>query len=140
MSFNYLFKKCIGEDNRGFPIHRISEGKIQETAEGMVFSVDTDTSDIVGCFKVTLREKVYETVRLVDFQNSTNGGMLVEYYLDKNGRTILWRRFNANNWAKKRYGKSWTEILPKNERMTVNDEIYVHWYDCVTDYVFNELE
>jgi len=124
----------IGEDNCGFPINRVSEGKIQETAEGMVFSVDTDTSDIVGCFKVTLGEKVYETVRLVDFQNSTNGGMLVEYYLDKNGRTILWRRFNANNWAKKRYRKSWTEMLPKNERMIVNGEIYVHWYDCVTDY------
>lgn len=60
----------------------------------------------------------------------------VEQYLDKNGRTILWRRFNKNDWASKRYGKQWTEMLPDNERLIINGETYVHWYDCVTDYIF----
>ena len=35
-----------------------------------------------------------------------------------------------------RCGKLWTELLPDNERLTVNGETYVHWYDCVTDYIF----
>ena len=29
-----------------------------------------------------------------------------------------------------------SEILPENERLTVNGETYVHWYDCVSDYIF----
>ena len=61
--------------------------------------------------------------------------MLCEHYIDKNGRTILWRRFNKNDWANKRYKKLWTEMLPENERLIVNGEIYVHWYDCITDYI-----
>ena len=61
--------------------------------------------------------------------------MLCEYYLDKNARTVLWRRFNKNDWANQRYGKLWTEMLPGNERHIINNEIYVHWYDCITDYI-----
>ena len=34
--------------------------------------------------------------------------------------------------------KLWTEILPKNERMIVNGETYVHWYDCITDYILGD--
>ncbi|MBQ2798138.1 MAG: hypothetical protein IJF09_01985, partial [Ruminiclostridium sp.] len=64
-----------------------------------------------------------------------DGGVVSEQYLDKNGRTILWRRFNRNDWAKDRYKKNWTEILPDNECITVNGEVYVHWYDCITDYI-----
>jgi hypothetical protein len=65
-----------------------------------------------------------------------NHRIAIEQYLDQNGRTILWRRFNKNDWAFSRYGKLWTELLPDNERLTVNGETYVHWYDCVTDYIF----
>ena len=89
-----------------------------------------------GRFRITLGNTVYDTVRLIDYENGNQGGMLCEYYLDKNGRTILWRRFNKNNWASKRYAKPWTVLLPDNERLTVNGETYVHWYDCVTDYIF----
>ncbi len=126
----------IGEDNCGFPTHRISEGRIRQTSDGLSMPIETDISDIVGSFKITLNNKVYETVRIVDYQNGNHGGMLCEYYIDENGRTILWRRFNKNDWASKRYGKPWTELLPENERLTINGETFVHWYDCVTDYIF----
>ena len=62
-------------------------------------------------------------------------GVVTEQYIDQNGHTVLWRRFNRNDWANKRYGKLWTEMFPDNERITVNGEIYVHWYDCITDYI-----
>ena len=55
--------------------------------------------------------------------------------LDKNGRTILWRRFNRNDWAYDRYGKLWSEQLPENEQLSINGQIYVQWYDCITDYI-----
>ena len=89
-----------------------------------------------GRFTVTLGDKAYDTVRLIDIQSSNGGHMLCEYYLNADGRTVLWRRFNSNSWAYARYGKTWTEMLPKNETLTVNGETYVHWYDCVTDRFF----
>lgn len=127
----------IGEDNCGFPTHRKEEGIMKQTDEGIVFLAENDISDIVGRFKISINGVTHDTIRLIDYQTcGNNEAMLCEYYLDRNGRTILWRRFNKNNWAHMRYGKLWSEMLPKNERLIVNGEIYVHWYDCVTDYIF----
>ena len=64
-----------------------------------------------------------------------NCGVVTEQFLDKNGKTILWRRFNHDDWAMDRYKKSWSEQLPHNDRLTVNGVTYVHWYDCITDYI-----
>ena len=90
--------------------------------------------DIVGRYTVTVGGKAYDTVCVMDIQ-CFNDGVASEQYLDPNGRTVLWRRFNHNDWARHRYGKPWTEILPDNERLTVNGETYVHWYDCISDYI-----
>jgi hypothetical protein len=84
---------------------------------------------------VTIGGKTYDTVCVMDIGHF-NHRIVIEQYLDQNGRTILWRRFNKNDWAFSRYGKLWTELLPDNERLTVNGETYVHWYDCVSDYIF----
>ena len=126
----------IGEDNRGFLTHRTTEGKIAESNQGLILPTEDDVSDIVGRYTVTINGTSYDTVRLIDYQNSKKGGMVCEHYLDKNGRAILWRRFNRIDWAYSRYGKLWTEMLPENETLTINDVTYVHWYDCVTDYIF----
>lgn len=126
----------IGKDNCGFPTNRKAEEIIKQTKEGLVIPKEDDVFDVVGRFSVIFDGTVYDTVRLIDYENGAQGGMLCEYYLDKNGRTVLWRRFNKNDWAYKRYGKLWTEMFPENETLIVNGETYVHWYDCVTDYIF----
>ena len=51
--------------------------------------------------------------------------------MTREGRTILWRRFNRDDWAMERYHKAWHELLPDNERLTINGETFVHWYDCL---------
>ena len=43
-------------------------------------------------------------------------------------------------WEKAAYEEAehaakFAEMLPDNERLTVNGEIYVHWYDCISDYI-----
>ena len=58
----------IGENNCGFPTHRIAEGRIQQNEKGLVMPADEDISDIVGSFKISFNDKTYETVRLVDYQ------------------------------------------------------------------------
>ncbi|GHV12808.1 hypothetical protein FACS1894219_06450 [Clostridia bacterium] len=92
------------------------------------------TQIVVGRFDVNISEKTYDTICVVDVE-SYDGGVLSETYLDANGRTVLWRRFNRDDWHIDRCGKPWSEQLPYNERLTVNDVTYVHRYDCVTDYI-----
>ena len=64
-----------------------------------------------------------------------HGGPLTEQYIDKTGRTVLWRRFNRDDWEIGKYGMKWSERFPENQRITVNGATYVHWYDCISDYV-----
>lgn len=56
-----------------------------------------------------------------------------EQYIDKNGRTILWRRFTPDDWRLEHCGsRRWFEMLPDSERLTINGRTFVHWYDCST--------
>lgn len=64
-----------------------------------------------------------------------NDSVMSEAYLDQEGRTVLWRRFNRDDWAFKHYKQLWSEILPNNQKVSINDITYVHWYDCITDYI-----
>lgn len=122
-----------GEDNCGSETHLVPCGIIQRNGRAITVSTDKHVMDIVGRYSVKIDHRVYDTVCLMEyFENGT----LTEQYIDQNGRTVLWRRFNKNDWAYHHYGKLWTDILPDNERLTVNGKTYVHWYDCVTDYIF----
>ena len=124
----------FGEDNCGNETDLAPKGEIKR--EGNVISCPQKDFllDIVGRYTVTISGKSYDTVCVLDISNY-DAGVISEQFLDKNGRTILWRRYNRNDWAIDRYGKPWTELLPENERLIVNGETYVQWYDCVTDYI-----
>lgn len=100
-----------------------------------VITADKDfLLDIVGRYTVAINEKTYDTVCVMDIE-TYNNGVVSEQFLDENGKTVLWRRFNRDDWAVDRYQKRWSEQLPHNERLTVNGAVYVHWYDCITDYI-----
>lgn len=124
----------FGEDNCGNETNLSQKGDVAR-AGAKVNTADKDfLLDIVGRYIVTIGGRRYDTVCVMDIE-TYNCGVVSEQYLDINGRTILWRRFNKNDWAYKRYGKLWTEMLPENDRLDINGETYVHWYDCITDYI-----
>jgi len=124
----------FGEDNCGNETNLSPKGDIKREGN-MITSLDKDfLLDIVGRYTVTINGKSYDTVCVMDIE-TYNAGVVSEQFLDRNGRTILWRRFNRNNWAYDRYGKLWSEMLPENEQLIVNGQIYVQWYDCVTEYI-----
>ncbi len=125
----------FGEDNCGNETTLTEKGVLQRNGNIINGFTGTETLDIVGRYTVTIESKTYDTVCVMDIM-SDEESIAIEQYLDKNGRTILWRRFNKNDWAFNRYGKLWTELLPDNESLIIGDKTYVHWYDCVTDYVF----
>ncbi len=129
---DFISQWGYGEDNCGAETHLIPRGIISRDDKTISVTSDEHIIDVVGRYRINLNNKEYDTIcKMEYFEN----GVVTEQYLDKNGRTILWRRFNKNDWAYKRYGKLWTELLPENETLIVNGEIYVHWYDCITDYI-----
>ncbi|MBQ8210265.1 MAG: RNA polymerase sigma factor [Clostridia bacterium] len=123
-----------GEDNCGNPIHITQKNLIERCGNVVNGTVKPEVVDIVGRYDITINGKTYDTVCVMDL-NCYNDPVVSEQYIDKNGRTVLWRRFNRNDWAFDRYQQKWTQMLPDNERLTVNGETYVHWYDCITTYI-----
>lgn len=131
----FLLNWGFGEDNCGNEINLSAKGDIQRQGNVITTADKPFLLDVVGRYTVTLGGKAYDTVCVMDIE-TYNSGVVSEQFLDKNGRTILWRRFNRDDWALERYGKPWSQQLPENERLKVNGQTYVHWYDCVTDYIF----
>lgn len=130
----FLTNWGFGEDNCGNEIHLSPKGDIQRTNDVVVSRDRNFLLDIVGRYTVAIGDRSYDTVCVMDIA-AYNCGVVSEQYLDRNGRTILWRRFNRDDWAYDRYNRKWSEQLPENERLTVNGCTYVHWYDCITDYI-----
>ena len=124
----------FGEDNCGNETNLSVKGDIQRVGN-TVTSVNKDfLLDIVGRYTVTIGDKSYDTVCVMDIE-TYNCGVVSEQFLDKDGKTILWRRYNRDDWAIDRYKKPWSEQLPENDRLIVNGTTYVHWYDCITDHI-----
>ena len=124
----------FGENNCGNEVELASKGDIVREGNAIRTADKTFLLDGVGRFTVTINGRSFDTVCVMDV-NTYDSGMASEQYLDKNGRTVLWRRFNRDDWKFESYRKHWTELLPDNERLSVNGETYVHWYDCITDYI-----
>lgn len=124
----------FGEDNCGNETNLSPKGDIRRDGN-VVTSVRKDfLLDTVGRYTVTIGGKRFDTVCVMDIE-TYNSGVVSEQFLDRDGRTVLWRRFNRDDWAFDRYGKKWTELLPDNDRLLVNGVPYVHWYDCITDHI-----
>ena len=132
----------FGEDNCGKEVNLTPKGLIKKSGNDIISLKGKHLMDVIGRYEVEMNSKTYDTICLIDIE-LYDTGTLAEYYIDQNGRTVLWRRFNPNGWKIQRYneyfncekGKLWSEMFPDNEQMTVNGEIYVHWYDCITDYI-----
>lgn len=132
---HFMLNWGYGEDNCGTEVHVAPKGILRRKGGCVAGGSGTEvTMDVVGRYEVTISGKTFDTICLMDVE-CFDDAIVSEQYLDKNGRTVLWRRFNRDDWAFRRYQKKWTEMLPDNERLTVNGETFVHWYDCISDYI-----
>lgn len=125
----------FGPDNCGNETNLAPKGLI--TREGSVLTTRSEQKelmDVVGRYTVTIDGKRYDTICVV-MHEAYMGGMVSEQFIDQNGRTVLWRRFNADDWHFDHYGKTWSEMLPDSEVLLINGKRYVHWYDCITSYI-----
>ena len=125
----------FGEDNCGNEVDLHPKGLLHREGNCVTGTIPREVVDVVGRYRVTVAGKSYDTVCVMDIE-CYNDAVASEQYVDQNGRTVLWRRFNRDDWAIDRFGgKPWSEKFPDNERLTINGETYVHWYDCISDYI-----
>lgn len=134
----FINEWSFGEDNCGKETDMISKGIIQRKEGNITCKLMPEVIDVTGRYNITLNGKDYDTVCVMNIEIHGNDAIASEQYIDFNGRTILWRRFNRDDWAMNRYKKLWSEQLPDNERININGETYVHWYDCITSYIIEQ--
>ena len=132
---DFLNNWGFGEDNCGNEVDLHPKGLLHREGNCVSGTIPREVVDVVGRYRVTIAGKTYDTVCVMDIE-CYNDAVASEQYVDQNGRTVLWRRFNRDDWAIDRFGgKPWSEKFPDNERLTINGETYVHWYDCISDYI-----
>lgn len=125
----------FGEDNCGQETNLVPKGLLTREGNTVTGHTSREVVDVVGRYKVTINGKTYDTVCIMDIQ-CFNDGVASEQFVDQSGHTVLWRRFNKDDWAMDKFGNQlWSEKLPENGRLSVNGETYVHWYDCISDYI-----
>ncbi len=125
----------FGEDNCGNETDLRVKGEILREGDVVSSGDRKYLLDVVGRYDVTIGGKTWDTICVMDLESYVDG-MVTEQYIDPNGRTVLWRRFNADDWHLDRNGgKPWSEVLPDSQRITVNGRTYIHWYDCITSYI-----
>jgi len=132
---SFLQNWGFGEDNCGNETTLVPKGLIRR--EGNVITTHAgqrELMDVVGRYTVDIGGRSYDTICVL-MHEAYMGGMASEQFIDQNGRTVLWRRFNADDWQQERYGKPWSQLLPASEKLIINGKTYVHWYDCITSYV-----
>ena len=131
---DFLENWGFGKDNCGNETHIAPKGLIRKHGSTVTTAKQPFMLDAVGRYEVQINGKTYDTICVID-AGAYETGVVTEQYLDQNGKTVLWRRFNRDDWMQESYRRPWTELLPENERITVDGVTYVHWYDCITDYI-----
>ncbi len=119
----------FGEDNRGNPTHLTARGLIRREGEDYT-ARRGDALDVVGRCRLTLDGKEHDCIAVMDLSSAGEGVTSLQF-LNREGRTVLWQRYNRDDWELSRYGKRWSVLLPDNDRITVDGQTYVHWYDCL---------
>ena len=131
MDDEWLARYEVGENNSGRPVEQRAKGIIT-AEEGNRFTVaQEETADIFGRYRVTIGGRCFDTVALAESEN----GLWTIQYLNREGRTVLFRRYNRDDWKQEQYGQPWSQKLPDSEIHIVNGQRYVHWYDCLPETV-----
>jgi len=127
----WLSRYRMGENNIGREIHQEAKGIAVLSSNSTIAVSKEGCADIIGRYTVQIGSRSFDTVALLEIYE----GMATISYIDQNGRTALFRRYNRFDWKIGHYKMSWTEKLPNSEVIIINNDKYVHWYDCVSDFV-----
>ena len=114
--------------------HLKDTGRFVEVEKGVYKQRRARGSIGAGIFRVKVGDRSFACLRALDVGGElSEEGMLVEAFLDRKGRSVLFRRYNGRKWKTEEGKPDWTEKLPDDSRIVVDGVTFVHWYDCLTD-------
>ena len=99
-----------------------------------------------GMFRVRVGRRTATCLRVIDLDTLTTSiehleqQVMSECFYTRTGRLMLFRRYNGRIWKVHRKappgraGQTWDQRLPDNQRLTIDGAMFVHWYDCLTDF------
>jgi RNA polymerase sigma-70 factor (ECF subfamily) len=105
-------------------------------------SPDTPNMFSSGLFDLRIGEREFACMRVFDIEaDATEADTLLLAYLNREGRTVMTRRYNGNRWGKldqppHRTGgteMTWEEELPHADRLVIDGMTYVHQWDYLTE-------
>ena len=86
-----------------------------------------------GMYSLRIGDRKFTCLRVLDVEEEpAEEGILVEAFLTRQGRTVLFRRYNGRLWGKSHGRPPWDEALPDHARLVIDGVVFVHWYDCLT--------
>ena len=107
------------------------------------FTRQADAPEVIGAgvFDLQIGQQRFTCMRVFEIEKeASERDVMVEAYITQAGRTVLFRRYNGNRWAKKdtpphNWGEEmiWEEDLPHTDRIVIDGVTYVHYYDNLTD-------
>ena len=107
------------------------------------FARQADAPEVIGAgvFDVHIGQQRFTCMRVFEIEKeASERDVIVEAYITQAGRTVLFRRYNGNRWAKRdapphNWGEemTWEEDLPHTDRIVIDGVTYVHYYDNLTD-------
>ena len=116
-------------------------GWVSERADGAwVRQPDAPALTGAGVFDVHVGGRHYTCLRVFEVaENASERDVLIEAYITRAGRTVLFRRYSGSRWGKRdapphNWGEAmtWEEDLPGNDRIVIDGVTYVHHYDILT--------
>ncbi len=111
-----------------------ANGLIHKQKNDITFAEDDILSDAVGRYTITMNKKAYDTVLVVNV-SCLDQGVLTEEYIDLEGNSVLFRRFERGTNSRVPDEPCFKEYLPDSERVFVNGEEFVLWMDTINENV-----
>ena len=131
-----VFDSIYDEDfYKNFGVEDQRVYKYDEILFSMANKIDSKEEDVVGgskVYTVDINGIQHECLRVIQ-RNKVTSNIIVETYIDVNGDTILFRRYNSEEHNYKGMKGKWKEQYPKSQIITINNEEYIHWYDCISN-------
>ncbi len=126
------FEKNFGSET---PRRLYDSGRFVETENGGLEMRPGDPAGLgAGMFSVKIGGRSHTCLRVLDIEGGPGeDATLAEVFIGRNGRTVLFRRYNGRLWGHERGRKPWDETFPNQQRLIINGVLFVHWYDCLDD-------
>ena len=119
------------EDQWGGPCNRhiFDDGRYELQPDGS-YKITDGKGLGAGTYDVTIGDNTFHCLRVIDPDiEAEHGGEMCEVYLNEEGRTVFFRRYDGRYLR----GHDLVEKFPNNLQMIIDDTLYVHsnctgWY------------